>query len=77
MNFGGLLFDIIQALIMFGSNITNFFNAKIDLTKFISVLNTFGLDVSSMPNEITAIALIGGLGGTALLIIFVLNLIRG
>lgn len=77
MNFGGILFNIIQAMITFGSNVTKFFNTKIDISAFLKVLNSFGINSSSIPTEITAVALLGGLGGTALLIIFVLNLIRG
>lgn len=77
MNFGGILFDITQSLIVFGSNVAKFFNTKIDISAFLKLLNSFGINSSSMPTEITAVALLGGLGGTALLIIFVLNLIRG
>lgn len=77
MNIGNVFFNIIKALVEFGSKITDFLNAKINIDKLLDVIKILGIDVSSLPTEINVLTLIGSISGVAILTFFVIKIIRG
>lgn len=77
MNFGNVLYDIINALLKFGTSITEFLSSKIDITKLLKVINVIGINTDALPREISVLGLVGSISGTCLLVFFVIKLIRG
>lgn len=76
MNFGTFLLDIAQALLKLGSQAVNFATAKIDISKFLKVLETLKINID-LPNQLSVLGLIGSVGGITILTFFLIKLIRG
>lgn len=76
MNIGDFLFELAQATLKFGQSFAELVNAKIDISKFIQLLSSIGINIS-LPSSISVLGILGGLGGVGILSIWIYKLIRG
>lgn len=76
MNFGQILYQISKALIDFGVKFKDILSYNINISDVKTALDLFGVNMSSIPDDISIISLIGMLGGIAVLVIFVYKLFK-
>lgn len=76
MNFGNVVVDLIQSLLKLGGQFVSFMTTKIDISNVIKILNALSININ-LPEQITAISLIGSIGGLTILTFIVIKLIRG